>query len=342
MTPSTESAVPHRPADSTSIRLRGARSEVEIAIRRAARALQWAIALPIALLLWWFGAVWWVPLPIALSFLLHDALLRPRRDDALSLELGETSLRLFDPTDDRAGELDLSEIAIAKVIWRRRADSSEAMVVLADRQGPRLALRFLLQRAPVLAEGDIDLDAADVLLGGQGGGIRSFAPIERIARQHFEDPRGLAYLRTQIPAECWQRTAIRLWQGPEPALDTAGHHQGDPEHWLVLDGPRWVLYRYDSGEPIANGTIETLLLGGASRTLQIAISATRTLQSDIPLLGIDLGSLRIWFPALSAAPRAAPSPIEERDHHTHPAEGASLFAHLERVVPEMLRRAMPR
>lgn len=314
------------------LELEGSPAELERMLRRGARWAQLLLALPPTLLLWWLGAWYWLPLPLAASFVLYELLFWWRGDAPLSLQLGEDGLRLLDSWKEAPLALDWSEVTLAKAFWRRTPEGAEVTTLLASERGPLFALRFLLLRDAAPEPGDVDLDAADALLGGQGGVIRSVAPVERVARQRFEDPRGLVYLRSRLPPEVWKRTGLRLWTGLAPALDPFGYHADEPSGWLLLEGRRWALHVPGTGEIAQRGNLASLALFSASRTVRM-VSLSGPVEAEVPLLGLDLGGLRVWFPAPQAGPGLPPAELAPTDHHTHPPEGAALLWHLRAELP---------
>jgi hypothetical protein len=322
------------------LELRGSPVEFEVYLRRGARALQLLLALPPTVLLWWWGVWFWVPIPLALSFLLYELLFWSRGDRPTVLQLTEEGLHLADPWREAPVSVRWDEVELAKATWRRARPGSEVTVLLASAQGPRFAARFLLpgNPAPDPAWGDLDLEAADALVGGQGGVVRSVAPFELVARQRFEDPRGLTLLRTRLPAACWRKTGLRLWQGRAPALDAFGYHLDEPTAWLVLEGACWELRKFGTTEVLSRGELELLEVLGASRKVNIVMGVAGPVETDVPLLGLSLGPLRVWFPAPVAGPMAPAAEIGETDQHTHPPEGAALLWH---VLPLLSRERWP-
>jgi hypothetical protein len=317
------------------IELRGSPVELEVYLRRGARAVQLLLAVPPTLLLWWGEAWFWVPIPLALSFLLYELLFWSRGDKPTVLQLTDEGLQLVDPWREGPVSVRWDEVELAKATWRRLRGGAEVTLLLASARGPRFAARFLLPGAPAPdpAWGDLDLEAADALLGGQGGVVRSVAPFELVARQRFEDPRALPLLRERLPADCWKKTGLRLWQGQEPALDAFGYHVDEPTGWLVLEGSHFELRKFGTTEVLFRGDIDSIEVFGATRKVSIVMGVAGPVDTEVPLLGLRLGGLRIWFPAPTAGPRAPAASLEPDHHHTHPPEGAALLGHVMAVLP---------
>jgi hypothetical protein len=319
----------------TPLELHGSPVELEVYLRRGARLVQLLLALPPTLTLWWWEEWFWVPIPLALSFLLYELLFWSRGDRPTVLQLTDEGLRLADPWREAPVSVRWDEVELAKATWRRVRPGAEVTLLLASARGPRFAARFLMSGgpSPASAWGDLDLEAADKLLGGQGGVVRSVAPFELVARQRFEDPRALALLREKLPADCWHKTGLRLWQGQAPALDAFGYHVDEPSGWLILQDTHWELRKSGTTEVLSRGDIDSLEVWGASRKVSIVLGVAGPVETEVPMLGLGLGTLRIWFPAPTAGPAAPPAAIEPTDQHTHPPEGAALLWHVLAVLP---------
>ncbi|MEQ1502966.1 MAG: hypothetical protein ABMB14_12085 [Myxococcota bacterium] len=331
--------------------LHGERVDLDGYLRRAARAVQLLIAVPATIALWYAGWWWWVPIPLVASIGVYEALFWARGDRPTTLRLGPDGLSLDDPLRRQQLALRWDEVELATATWQRARGGSEVVVLLADRRGPRFAVRFLLPGGPALVPGpnDVDLDAADAILGGQAGVIRSVAPFEVIARQRFEHPVGFDYVRAALPPAVWRRTGLRVWTGAAPPLDLFGYHVEDPDGWLVLDGTDWTLRRYGADEVLATGDLTDLRAHQAARTVSIVVRlGTAPIDIEVPLIGLSLGAgvpappleagggpagpVRVWLPAPTGAKFADNRAIEATDRHTHPPEGAALVWHLLRTV----------
>jgi hypothetical protein len=307
---------------------RGEPDPFELALGRGLRLLQVLIAGPLTLTLWWFEAWYWLPIPIATSFLVYEALYAGRRDQPTTLTLADDGLRLADPRRGQALELRWDQVDVATVSWR----GDEGVVLLADPGGPRVALRLVGEARP----GDVDLPSVDRELGGTGDRLpaaHAVAPIEAIARQRFTDPELLRILRDRVPAAAWGRAGARTWVGEAPPMDAFGYLQGEPTGWLRLDGDRWSLRRPGSAEVLAEGPLEPVSVATRTRpaSLRLAPSAP-PVEVEIRLVVLRLpDGPRVAMPAGAPdggeLPEADPAPD---DHHTHFPEGAALVAYARR------------
>lgn len=328
--------------------LKGTPLALDAYLRPAARFVQALIAVPATAALWWTEQWLWLPVPIALSFLVYELLFWSRGDRPTRLRIDGDHLTLEDPIRGRTLGIRRDEVEVARTSWRRVRGGSEAVVLLADRARPRLAIRFLLPGEPDARPEDVDLDAVDRALGGQGGVLRAVAPLDAVARQRFEDPRGLSRLREWVPAHAWRRTGLRTWTGEAPPLDLFGFHVQEPEGWLVLEGPSFELRRFGTGEVLAAGAWDPTGVGTRIRPVDLLLVADgepATDRAEVPLIALTLapGLTLHW-----AAPEARDlevRPASPEDLHTHPPEGASLLWHLLRHaprsrLPEALRRRL--
>jgi hypothetical protein len=327
------------------LRLTGSPVDFEVWLRRSARFAQLLVAVPATLTLAWLGSQWLLPLPLAISFLVYEALFRARGDRPTTLVLTPERLEVADPLRGQTIAVDLGGIEVTTATWQRTRYGSEVVVLLADPTGPRAAVRFRVEEQPPVAPGHVDADAADLVLGGQGSVLRAVAPFEVIARQRFDDRRGIAFFRLTMPEATWARTGLRLWTGTAPALDAFGYHVTDAEEWLVLDGTRWTLRRAGTGEEVARGDLSSLEVTSRGRSLSLVLEAGSDPELvKIPLLAIALSpELRSHVPAPVAAPLAPERAAAGTDRHTHPAEGAALLWHLLRhapALPDPLRAAV--
>lgn len=322
-------------ADGSVLVLSGSPVDLDAALRRAARLVQAVVGVPATLALWWFEAWWWLPIPMVVSFVVYELLFWSRGDRPTTLRLTEVGVELVDTLRRQTLSVPWAEVEVATATWQRARYGSEVVVLLADARGPRIAVRFLVPTSPAPGVGDVDLDAADHVLGGQAGVIRSVAPFEVGARQRFEDPRGLAFVRRMSPPAAWGRTGLRVWTGEAPPLDPFGYHLGEPDGWLVLEGSRWVLRRWGTTEELASGVLDTLHAHRALRVCPIVLRAgDAPVDAEIPLLALALtDTLRVYMPAPEGAPHAEPRAPTASDHHTHPPEGAALVWHILRNVP---------
>ncbi len=315
--------------------LRGTPTELDSYLKPVGRGLQLLLVVPVTLALWWLQAWWWLPLPLMLTELAYQLLFASRGDRPTELRLAPEAIELRDPLRDEVVRIDPRTVEVATATWRRLERGSEVVVLLADADGPGLAVRFTLPTPPQVLEHDVDVDEIDARLGGQAGVLKAVAPFERVARQRFTDPAGLRWLREALPPESWRRTGVRVWRGEAPPLSPFGFHLTEPSGWLVLDGDAFDLR---GPEPARGALARPLEATIRERLVSLLVKTEDGPEEEIsrlPLLGLHLAAgLRVVFPAPAAVGRAASTPASAADLHTHAAEGAALIHHLWRVMPE--------
>lgn len=305
--------------------LTGTPQLVDSFIRPIIRAVQVAIGLMGSAILFFMGWMWWVPVPLALSFVAYELYFWRRGDRAQAVLLQDGALRLVDPLAEAPLVLPLAEITVATLYYRQlELDEVELAIVFGDDEDVRFALRVLTTAPFSPLPHDIPADVYDLVFGGVAGLFRALAPPARRPRQTFHDSDGrlLAALRAQLPDEVWRRTAIRLWPGMEPEIDLFGYFEGPHGDWLVLDGRQWK--RSDD-----SGSIEGWSFGGAERSAVLFSGLDKQRVEQLPLALIHLsGRTTVAIPAPLSVGLAQPQPLSSDLLHTHAPEGAALLWHL--------------
>lgn len=312
------------------MKLKGAPQRLDVVLRPLVRIVQVLFALIsgaiCAYMDWW----WWLPLPVAGSFLAYELIFWLRADRPITLELRD-SLVLRDPRRRLVHEVRPSEVHVATAFARRSTEHLDLRLQLGSRDGVLLALWLRLPADTPLPPHTVDSDASDALLGGDYGSPASLAPGWRVGRQRIDAPAAaLAWFVEHLPPESWERTGLRVWQGVEPELDLLGHHTGDPSAWWVLDGD--TLHDGTQTLPLKWGPLQraerTAVLLHAGRGLDDTFAP-----EQLVLALFDLGAVRVAAPTRQLAARATRCELDDALFHTHGAEAAALLDHLRRVMP---------
>jgi len=315
------------------LQLSGVPSDLDSFLKPALRVTQLTVVLPAMVVLWWFGHLWWLPIPLVVSEIFLVMFLWHRGDRPSTLSLAPDGIEISDALREPVPALDPASITVATALWRTADGETRVSVGLADETGPQLALGFLFRDVPDLAQTDVDIDAVDRILGGQAGALRALAPLERVARQPFTDASGLSWLRAHVPPAAWGRVGARVWRGEAPALSSFGFHLQDATAWLLLDERGWAL----GGDETRRGALAPLRLCRRHRAVTMLVrtdDGPEEEESEVPLLGIVLADgPTVYFPAPLVDPDISLAPERPDDLHTHAAEGAALVHHLARVLP---------
>lgn len=320
------------------IRTVGTPLQLDAFLRPMARIAQLVFGLLGTAILIWLDLWWWVPLPLAFSFIAYELFFWWRGDRPSTLELTEDA-RLDDPQRSAPVVVRPSEVTSARLAFERDKHGWDVWVVLAYPASVALAARFRT-RSFEPAAGDLDVARMAGVLGGRVGVVRALGPTVCVGRQRFEDravPSAIAWIRTQIPRAAWEQTSARLWRGSEPDLDLLGLHTGEPDAFLTLTGST---YRLVAGDDVQQGECSPGPLTTALRRIVLLLFAGEDSQSAhrLPLLVFDLApGLTLAIPALNA-PKLTEKLVEAREtwHHAHLAEGAAIIDHLLRYLPEAL------
>lgn len=335
--------------------LKGTPRELDAFLRPVLRGLQVLVVAPTTLALLWLQWWWWLPVPLIVSVLATEWFFWSRGDRACVLTLGAGSVRVADPRMQRDLEIPLGTIRSASLLVRDAPDAPEereVVVALGGPEGPLLAVAFRVQPGAVPdVPFAVDVDAADAVLGGIAGVVRSLAPRERVFRQVIRDDAGLQHLVASLPPEIWQRAAVRCWRGAEPSLDLFGYHDQPADHALLLDP--------DAARLTAGGSPSSERALGPDHPVAVGRSARQAtlftmhgedhaeLDERLPLMIVDLHPLgRIAFPAPSVDPSLPEVALDDDLLHVHGPEGAVILWHLARcgVLPDLpaaIRAVLP-
>ena len=320
---------------------RGTPVELDTFLEPVVRFTLLALAVPISAVLWWFSAWWWVPVPLVIAMVAHQAYFASRADRPTVLRLEAGGISLEDPARGEPLHVDPAEVHVATVFLRRGRADHRVVLLLADAEGPRLALQQSLASEPELPVPCVDIDAADALLGGQAGILKSVAPLERSARQTFSREGILSWCHAHVPQEAWLRTGLQLRRGEAPPLSPFGFLVGEPDAWIVLDGDTWSL----RGDMVTSGSLEGVRAETVRRTLELLRRTDEGPEEaavEVTHLALTLvAGVRIVFPAPLAAGLAPASEPQSTDLHAHAAEGAALVTHLQRVLGPRGPGALP-
>ncbi|MCB9678595.1 MAG: hypothetical protein H6737_26065 [Alphaproteobacteria bacterium] len=291
--------------------------------------------------LWFFGFLWWVPVPILAALAFYEGFFWWRGDRAQSLRVDDAAVTLIDPLAPGPLVVPLDEVTVATLYFRQlQLGELELALVLGDDTDVRFAVRLVV-RAPFEPQPhDIPADVYDVLFGGVAGLFRALAPAARRPRQTFYDPTSevVRFLRTRLPPAVWRRTGLRLWPGMEPDIDLFGYYEAPHADWMVLDGHDW----RRSGD---SGTIGGWTFGASERRAVLfqGLQSKQTVER-LPLALVNLGTrTTVAIPAPSSVGIAEPEPLSGDLLHTHAPEGAALVWHLlvhtprDRWPPELLQ-----
>lgn len=314
--------------------VRGSPRRLDAVLRPFVRGLQLVCAAVATLVLALLEAWWWLPVPLALSFVAYEAFFWLRGDRPVRVSFGPSGIVVDDRAAGRREAFPLDAVRACTLLHRAAPDDASAVevaVVLSGEAGPLLALSLRAPRASfVAAPEDVDAEAMDALLGGLAGLVRSLAPPERAVRQIVRDARPVGWLRDALPEAVRARTQLRPWRGREPELDDFGLLVGEPTATLLLDGARATL-RDPSGE-VREAPLRVLAIGRAHRPVTLLTrqdGLPARVAHDLPLLVLDLEGIgRVAIPAPAADPGLPEAALDARALHLHGAEGAALIAHL--------------
>ena len=101
-------------------------------LRPAARMAQLAVALPVTAVLVCMGQWWWLPVPLALSFVLYELVFWFRGDRPITLTRDSTRLHLEDRYVDQRRSIDLAQVHTATTVYRRLEADEICLLYTSD------------------------------------------------------------------------------------------------------------------------------------------------------------------------------------------------------------------
>ncbi len=309
--------------------------EFDAFLRTPMRVVQLVSAFVWTLPLLWFQLWWWLPLPLAASFILYEYFFYARGDRPIALRFTGQQLTIQDALLEKETTYDLSTVHSA-VLMHRRMDGAtlEAVLALSTVDGPLLTLQFRMppnQYTPHPRA--VDGDLANGFLGAIAGVVRALAPRDVILRQVIDDPRPLAWLYLHLPAEAWQRVTVRVWQGAEPELDLFGYYSDMHDGLLTLD-ERGATWSFESGS--ATAPIGAFDVASSMRTavfFQMDGGEHSENAEELPLMLQAIGGRTLAIPAPLSA-EIAPVPPHSDLLHVHAPEGAVILWWLWSSIPQ--------
>ena len=324
------------------IRIKGIPKEFDVVFRPMARIGLLTLGILGTIVITVFKLWWWLPLPLAASFLLYELIFWLRGDRPVRLNM-KNELHFVDARSQRQVILRPDEIATATLYYQPNEEGVQVIAVLADRRSVRFAARFQLKGPFEAAPWDVDLKKIEGFLGGNAATVRAIAPLEVVCRQDLDDGKGqaIAWLRENIPESAWRRTAVRLWRGAAPSMDLFGLHEGDQDALLTLDGDRYIIW---NGDKELEGEFAPIKLRLSRRPVilfqLVREKDTQPIRSLL-LIGLVLDDgLTIAFPSMAPLKENREEVEATEDWlHTHLAEGAAFLWHLEQLgkTPQALR-----
>lgn len=327
--------------------LSGAPLPLDDVIKPFVRLFQLAAGLLGSAALAVFDQWWWMPVPLAASFVAYELFFWLRRDLPVTVELGPT-IRVRDPRRKLVFDVDATRATSAWALRRRTPTHDDVRVVLCDDGGPLVALWLRVPRGLDEPFPATDADRTDRVVGNDFGSLLALAPGDRVARQRLDAPRAALHaLAAAVPPAAWSTTALRVWRGAAPPLDVLLHHVGPPSAQLRLTG-REIQVGDTPATPIR------LALVGRSERVVAAFGPGGVEARREAAVALDLGGVVVAIRSriLAATPGAdAPGPglprLAAGDEwlHQHPAESAALIGHLLRelhddALPDELRDAV--
>ena len=304
----------------------GTRREFDEFLRFPLRVAQMLSALVWTLPLLWFQLWWWLPIPLALSFLLYEYFFYARADRAIALTFSGLTLQVVDDLLETATTHDLSTVHSAVLMHRKlNEDITEAVLALSRVDGPLITLQFRLPPNKFTPHPTaIDGDLCNGFLGAIAGMVRALAPREVILRQIIEDPRPLAWFYLNLPPDCWRRSTVRVWRGEQPDLDLFGYHS-QPHDGLVTLDERGITLQID-GETTTT-PVGAHDVGSSMRTavlFQMDGEKHAENEEQLPLMLQKLGGNTIAIPAPLSA-EIAFIDANATFLHVHAPEGAVIL-----------------
>jgi len=294
--------------------------------------------------LWWWGLYAWVPVPLAVAYVVYEGFFWSRRDRPVRVALSEGALEAHDPNLPTPLLFDPSQAHTARV-WLHPATAEEAASYTVCVTSPREVLFAARVEGPPPGPASAQIPMDQEPLGLRPGHIplRALAEPHQLVRQRLPDPKGhlTRWLNTQLPEAAWSRSGVRLWRGPLPPLDPLGHHVGPHDALLVLEDDRWTLH---SEGPTQQGTVTFLRLSRTERDVELlsalaarwrspeenkGLSTLGTETVQLPLCVAELSDdLTLAFPSLRLGVLGRKRGLPAEGLHCHLAEGALVLWHI--------------
>ena len=300
------------------------------------RVLAWVMGGAGVLILLFFHAWWWLPVPLLVSIIAVEWGFARRADRPLSLSLQDGVVTLQDTARGLSSTVPIHDVDAATVWYRRHPEGWEVTVAMARGQDVCFAVTLHVEPADFHPHPhDIDVDLWDPLVGGVASLIRSVAPPSARVRQVFTSRALLDRLREACVESAWEISWFRGWRGVEPELDVMGFHAGPHDQFWRLSGGH--LHGPEVSAPL------TLAIGSAFRRttlLQPSSDGPVEQEGELTLKILRLhDQVRVAFPcALSSIDEA---PVPATTLHTHVTEALVILEQLRRHHPELLDDLWP-
>lgn len=314
--------------------VRGSPKEFDAFLRPAARGLQLFVGILATLVLLWFQAWWWLPIPLAASFLLYELFFWSRADKPLKITLEPDRVVLEDAFLQSHATFWLRDVDSATLCHRAAPDGAvDAVLQICSPTEILVALQLRLPAAAFEPRpSDVDLDLCNAVLGSISGVIRALAPRDRMIRQPVADPAALAWFREHLPAEAWERTTVRFWGGATPDLDLFGYHSTAHDGLLRLS--EGAVRFTDRSEPEALAPLEPAWGERRAVLFRMDGEAHEEAPEQLPLWLQALGDRTVAIPAPLTVGQEPQVPLTDALIHVHAPEGAAILWHLFRSFPE--------
>lgn len=320
------------------LQVTGTPREFDAFLRPPLRAVQLAVGLIGTLAVLWFGQWWWVPAPLAASFLIYEWFFWARGDRAIRLDFDADAMREADTFLKRHRTVRWEAISSATLVYRDKDDHKiEAIVVLCTDDEVVLGLQFMLPASEFVAgPTDVDADLCNAVIGAISGLIRALAPREVLVRQQIEDPAALQWLRQRFDERVWANSSVRQWTGAAPELDLFGYYAQPHDGLLHLEGPtaRWV-GRSESAESIPSEPGPPCQSRRTAILFRMSGEEHEEKEEPLPLWLQPVGGQVVAIPApIASLHETLPSRDPDPDwRHVHAPEGAVVLWHLWQNTP---------
>ena len=300
------------------------------------RVLAWVTGGAGVLILLFFHAWWWLPVPLLVSIIAVEWGFARRGDRPVALSLEDGVVTLQDTARGLSSTVPIHDVDAATLWYRRHPDGWEVTVAMARDQAVCFAITLHVGPSDFApAPHDIDVDRWDALVGGVASLIRSVAPSSARVRQVFTSGALLERLRAACAESAWETHWFRGWRGVEPELDLMGFHAGPPDQfWRLSDG------HLQGPEVSAPLTLETGSAFRRTTLLQPSADGPVARDGELTLKILRLhDQVTVAFPcALSSVDEA---PVPAGTLHTHVTEAIVILEHLRRHHPDLLDDLWP-